>query len=327
MKRIAVIFLSLFVGLVSFSAGQEVPKTISGGVLNGKAYELPKPSYPPAARAVGASGAVSVQVLIDENGGVISAKAVSGHPLLQAAAVEAARGAKFAPTRLSGVPVRVAGIITYNFVGALSATKLGFVLAHAEETSSFGAYGSPASLSYQLPPSWDTEKQILTSLTFDPPPSANGKTVVKTEPPPNAFDAAPVATRDTNRYTVKGDVSFSAANVGSYGEGKVDAKSISSLKQLSSLIESRAAVNPQSAWAYELGRVLGSLVADSGDQASVIVNISKLEALADRAPASASAASLDQLKEFIQRYKAPDAIRENRPQFLSKAEALANLRY
>jgi protein TonB len=93
-----------------------VPKQISGGVLNGKATSLPKPAYPPAARAVRASGAVSVQVLIDENGNVVSASAVSGHALLKAAAVQAARGAKFSPTKLSGQPVKVSGIITYNFV-------------------------------------------------------------------------------------------------------------------------------------------------------------------------------------------------------------------
>ncbi len=78
------------------------PKQISGGVLNGKATSLPKPPYPPAARAVRAAGAVSVQVLIDESGNVVSASAVSGHPLLRAAAVQAARGAKFSPTQLSG---------------------------------------------------------------------------------------------------------------------------------------------------------------------------------------------------------------------------------
>lgn len=93
-----------------------VPKQISGGVLNGKATSLPKPPYPPAARAVRASGAVSVQVLIDENGSVVSASAVSGHPLLRAAAVQAARGARFSPTMLSGQPVKVSGVITYNFV-------------------------------------------------------------------------------------------------------------------------------------------------------------------------------------------------------------------
>lgn len=93
-----------------------VPKTVSGGVLNGKATSLPKPPYPPAARAVRASGAVSVQVLISESGSVISASAVSGHPLLRAAAESAARGARFSPTLLSGQPVKVSGVITYNFV-------------------------------------------------------------------------------------------------------------------------------------------------------------------------------------------------------------------
>jgi TonB family protein len=93
-----------------------VPKQISGGVLNGKATSLPKPPYPPAARAVRASGAVSVQVLINEQGSVVSASAVSGHPLLRAAAVQAARGARFSPTMLSGQAVKVSGVITYNFV-------------------------------------------------------------------------------------------------------------------------------------------------------------------------------------------------------------------
>jgi len=92
------------------------PKTVSGGVLNGKATSLPKPAYPAAAKAVRAGGPVSVQVLIDESGSVISASAVSGHPLLRAAAAQAARGARFSPTLLSGQPVKVSGVITYNFV-------------------------------------------------------------------------------------------------------------------------------------------------------------------------------------------------------------------
>jgi TonB family protein len=77
---------------------------------------LPKPPYPPAARAVRATGSVSVQVVIDTQGNVVSATAVSGHPLLRAAAEAAARGAKFSPTLLAGQPVSVSGIITYNFV-------------------------------------------------------------------------------------------------------------------------------------------------------------------------------------------------------------------
>ena len=89
---------------------------IVGGVLNGKALELPKPAYPAIARAAHASGTVVVQVLIDEEGYVIAAHAVSGHPLLQAASVAAAREAKFSPTLLAGEPVKVTGVIQYNFV-------------------------------------------------------------------------------------------------------------------------------------------------------------------------------------------------------------------
>lgn len=89
---------------------------VSGGVLNGSATRLPKPNYSPAAKAVGAQGQVKVQVLIDESGSVVSANAVSGHPLLQPDAERAARSARFTPTRLSNVPVKVTGVIVYNFL-------------------------------------------------------------------------------------------------------------------------------------------------------------------------------------------------------------------
>lgn len=98
------------------SPTQQTVKTVGGGVVNGKATSLPKPPYPPAARAVRAGGQVNVQVLIDENGNVVSASAVSGHPLLRQAAASAARQAKFSPTMLSGQPVKVSGVIVYNFV-------------------------------------------------------------------------------------------------------------------------------------------------------------------------------------------------------------------
>lgn len=89
---------------------------ISGGLINNKAISKPAPLYPPIAKAARASGTVSVAVLVDESGRVISARAVSGHPLLQHAAVEAARAARFSPTLLKGLPVEVSGTLTYNFV-------------------------------------------------------------------------------------------------------------------------------------------------------------------------------------------------------------------
>ena len=104
--------------LIAGMAGGEAKTedAIQGEVLNGSAVALPKPVYSPLARAAHASGTVVVQVLIDEEGKVVSAHPVSGHPLLQPAAVAAARKAQFSPTLLEGEPVRVTGVIHYNFV-------------------------------------------------------------------------------------------------------------------------------------------------------------------------------------------------------------------
>ena len=93
-----------------------VPRIISKGVITGLALALPKPAYPEIARRAGAHGAVNVQVLIDEGGRVISAKAISGSPLLMVAAQQAAFAARFSPTKLSDQPVKVSGVITYNFM-------------------------------------------------------------------------------------------------------------------------------------------------------------------------------------------------------------------
>jgi TonB family protein len=86
------------------------------GVITGLATYLPKPAYTEIAKRARAQGSVSVQVLIDESGRVISAKALSGSPFLTVEAQKAAMQARFAPTLLSNQPVKVSGIITYNFV-------------------------------------------------------------------------------------------------------------------------------------------------------------------------------------------------------------------
>jgi Ca-activated chloride channel family protein len=109
-----------------------IPKTISGGVVNGKATNLAAPTYPAAAKAVTASGAVSVQVVIDERGNVISATATSGHPLLRSAAVAAAQQSKFAPTMLSGNPVKVTGVVVYNFAPQNSTATVTSTIASSE---------------------------------------------------------------------------------------------------------------------------------------------------------------------------------------------------
>src|SRR5215204_2123269 len=98
------------------SCSFEKRRIVAGGIINGKAVSMPRPAYPQSAKDARVSGTVAVAVVIDESGRVESAEAVSGPELLRDAAVEAAREARFSPTRLSGEPVKVSGTITYNFV-------------------------------------------------------------------------------------------------------------------------------------------------------------------------------------------------------------------
>ena len=93
---------------------QEAPP---GTVLNGKALSLPRPEYPQEAKLLRLQGTIIVRVLIDEAGRVIEAHDMCHGPTyLSEAAVSAARLARFSPTKLSGMPVKVRGEIHYNFV-------------------------------------------------------------------------------------------------------------------------------------------------------------------------------------------------------------------
>jgi TonB family protein len=97
---------------------RSILKPVSGGVLNGNAVSLPPPIYPDSAKRLRVEGVVSVEVVIDETGKVISARAVDGPPALRTVAVEAALKARFSPTKLSGQPVKVTGAINYKFTFA-----------------------------------------------------------------------------------------------------------------------------------------------------------------------------------------------------------------
>ena len=92
--------------------GQQPKRPVAGGMLNAKAIYLPLPEVPPG----DATGVVLVAILVDEQGSVIEARAISGPPNLHVAAVAAARLARFSPTLLMGEPVKVSGTLSYNFV-------------------------------------------------------------------------------------------------------------------------------------------------------------------------------------------------------------------
>jgi protein TonB len=93
-----------------------VPTVIRKKVINSEALSLPKPAYPQLAKQLRIQGPVSIQVLVDETGKVVSAKPVSGDPFLVRGAQSAAYQARFSPTLIGDQPVKVSGVITYNFV-------------------------------------------------------------------------------------------------------------------------------------------------------------------------------------------------------------------
>jgi len=104
-------------GATPSSQDTPTPKEIlvRGGILQGAILKRVTPSYLPLAKAAHVIGRVDVQVLISEEGLVIEAEVVSSPPLLWEAALKAAEQWVFKPTELSGVPVKVQGVLAFNF--------------------------------------------------------------------------------------------------------------------------------------------------------------------------------------------------------------------
>jgi TonB family protein len=88
---------------------------VSGGVLQGSATKKVQPDYPPIAKAASVEGLVRVQVTVSEEGRVIDAEVIDGHPLLRDAALDAAKRWEFNPTTLEGKPVKIQGVLTFSF--------------------------------------------------------------------------------------------------------------------------------------------------------------------------------------------------------------------
>ncbi|HEX8087638.1 MAG TPA: energy transducer TonB, partial [Blastocatellia bacterium] len=84
-------------------------------VIPGEALRRVQPNYPLSARSARQAGVVSVEVVINESGDVVSARAISGPDLLRSAAVSAAKGWKFKPSTRDGNPVKSTSAISFNF--------------------------------------------------------------------------------------------------------------------------------------------------------------------------------------------------------------------
>lgn len=131
------------------------------GTIKRKAVNLPKPTFPREAFEAGADGIVKVEITIDAEGNVVSAKAISGHPLLKNVSEEAARNTKFKSSE-TGEPET--GILTYNFtIEKAGWLRIGFDLAVVQKDSTLRPFNFPR-MAKSFETDWTNEAEMLGKL-------------------------------------------------------------------------------------------------------------------------------------------------------------------
>lgn len=301
MKKQFLLIVSVILFGASFAAAQNTPapaKQINKGVLNGAAVNLAKPPYPPAALAVRASGAVNIQVTIDEEGTVVSAAAVSGHPLLRGACVAAAKQSKFSPTLLEGQPVRVTGIIVYNFIAPMSFYQIGYQLALAEKSALTEQFPA-ANISSNLPNEWKEEKDQTSQLGTYAFLQNNKKQTVSSQQSAPDTSKALTHSADLSAGNYRGVLTVgSLAPAGAPFDAE-NFKPSEAIKKLHTNIENRLSGDPEKLWSFKFGSTLGSIAAEIESGEKTQANIAELNRIIADAPPNASKSVIDKAKEIV----------------------------
>lgn len=253
MNKIYLLLILLLFASTNLSAQETaLPKQINGGVLNGKALSLPKPEYPSAARAVKAEGNVNVQITIDEQGNVILASAVSGHPLLRQTCEKAAREAKFLPTTLNGQSVKVSGIIVYKFVTdvviksfATNWYQTGVSLSALDGIPTLKHFETN-SLNFVIPADWTNEREKIKRL--DELKKAEMEMNVDNAPKERVLDEVS-SNSDNNKNAIKTTTTRITISPDKKTFSEVTAIS----QDLISSIRGRLGADEISLWYFELG--------------------------------------------------------------------------
>jgi TonB family protein len=311
-KQILLVLLVFLFGVQIVSAQpQRTPaKSVPGGVLNGKAETLPKPAYPSAAQAVRAEGAVSVQVLIDEEGAVISAEAVSGHPLLQEAARVAALQSKFKPTLINGQAVKVSGVIVYNFLAGKSERmnwfKVGYDLQSVQHSPTLG-FLNTNSIAKSFQADWTIETEQLQKLAEikQAESSKNSQTLLNgeekiSEKTETKADGTIVKTVVTKR-AVKSEL-------------PPDSEQIAISQSLIASLRSRLADNELNLWQFNVGLNLSRAMAripNISERQSVVGSLRKQ---IESAPNEVSAEYLAELQKILEILEKPNLLADDHQQ-------------
>ncbi len=309
-------------------------KTITGGVVNGKALSLPAPAYPLAAKIVRAGGLVQIQVLIDEEGNVISANAVSGHPMLRSVSEQAALKSKFKPTLLEGNPVKVSGIISYVYSIPMSFIEVGYELARVEKFVA-NADNFPAfRIENYLPKDWIQEREDVKKIGD----YFKAKEFEKTAPPHDPEKSKSVEeekqTNDADIVkTAPGLRVLTRVGANSSGISRSDSPTMSDFKTFNSSefsqnlqpkIQNRLSSDEKNLWYFNLGKTLGNISAEIEDAEKMQKNVVELKKLIENTPLNVSQQVIKQVANFYRMSQQPFSA-EQKTELLSRIRAIKNL--
>ncbi len=261
------------------------------GNIKRKAVLLPKPPFPREALEAGADGIVKIEVVIDAEGNVVSAKAISGHPLLFATAEETARKTKFRRIETPDQNVKETGIITYNFaIEKFGWTKIGYDLAVIQKAPTLRPFNVPR-IAKAFQPEWTDEREILNKL------AEMRRIEIETQTP---FSDKPGFIRQTApnssgamQSSIKGEFRVTSPN-------PPTSERIAFAQNLTASLQSRLASDESNLWRFNLGINLAKTfeVARNPNESRNAAQI--LKQSAENAPSGISAESLTALRKLIE---------------------------
>ena len=264
------------------------------GNIKRKAIFLPKPAFPREALEAGADGIVKVQVIIDAEGNVISATAISGHALLKNAAEETARKTKFKSAD-GGQSVTETGVLIYSFaIEKAGWVKIGYDLSVIQKIPTLRPLNIP-SIAKSFQPEWTNENEILARLV------EMRRTEIETQ------NDAPTNNVPILRRTTPGSVTGRTSNSSSI-QGQIlipnppTTERIALSQNLIASLQSRLASDASNLWKFNLGVNLIRAFElyrnpDTRTDAAIA-----LQQSADIAPSDISAEELTALKDLIKNF-------------------------
>jgi Gram-negative bacterial TonB protein C-terminal len=259
------------------------------GSIKRKAVNLPKPTFPREALEAGADGIVKVEITIDAEGNVVSATAISGHPLLKNVSEETARNTKFKSSETSEPET---GILTYNFtIEKASWIRIGFDLVVIQKDRTLKPFNFP-SMAKSFGTDWASESEMLGKLSEMRRIEMEMRGDIRQNDRPTLVSKNTVTSNGSIQSSGTAQIVLPIPN-----EPIGDQIVLS--QNLIAAIQSRLANDQTSLWKFNLGVNLMNILETARNPNMRNDAVIILRQFADNAPADISAESLTALKDLI----------------------------